>query len=133
MKLTFRLNKTADFIFDYLTDMEKFVSVHPVIFKIDKTSNEHYLVHEKLKIGFVAFPFTYPVTIVKNNTDKVIIIQATVMKYTKIVMKFVFITENDQTIIEEDITFESPLPVKFIMQSIFRKQHSRLFKNIEMK
>ena len=133
MKLTFRLNKTADFIFDYLTDMEKFVSVHPVIFKIDKTSNEHYLVHEKLKFGFMSFSFTYPVTIVKNYQYKIVIIQAIVMKVTKIVMKFVLITENDQTIIEEDITFESPLPVKFIMQSIFRKQHSRLFKNIEMK
>ena len=133
MKLTFRLNKTADFIFDYLTDMEKFVSVHPVIFKIDKTGNDSYLIHEKLKFSFIPFSFTYPVTIEKNNIDKVVIIRATVRKFTKIVMKFVLITENDQTIIEEDITFKSPLPVKFIMQSIFTKQHSRLFENIDMK
>lgn len=133
MELSFRLNKTADFIFDYLTDMQKFVSVHPVIFKIDKTGNDRYLVYEKLKFGFILFSFTYPATIEKNNIDKVVIIRATVMKFTKIIMKFVLITENDQTIIEENIKFKSPLPIKFIMQSVFRKQHCQLFKNIAMK
>ncbi len=133
MELSFRLKKTADFIFDYLTNVQKFVSVHPVIFQIDKTGNDRYLVYEKLKFGFIPFSFTYPATIEKNNIDKIVIIRATVMKVTKIVIKFVLITENDKTIIEENIKFKSPLPVKFIMQRIFRKQHCQLFKNIEMK
>jgi len=42
MELSFKINKSADFIFDYLTDMQKFVSVHPVITKIDKTNNDSY-------------------------------------------------------------------------------------------
>ena len=133
MNLHFKIKKTADFIFDYLTDMQKFASVHPVIFQIDKTDNDSYLVYEKLNFCFIPFSFTYPVIIEKNDIDKVVIIYATVMKWTKIVMKFVLITENDKTIIEENIKFKSPLPVKFIMQSIFRKQHGLLFKNIEMK
>jgi carbon monoxide dehydrogenase subunit G len=131
MKLKFRLKKTPDFIFDYLTDMQKFVSVHPVIFQIDNTGNESYLVHETLKMGFIPFSFTYPVTIEKNNIEKIVIIRATVMKLTKIEMKFVLKTDNDYTIIEEVINFKSPLPFKFIMQRIFKKQHSQLFKNIE--
>ena len=40
---------------------------------------------------------------------------------------------EDFTVVEESIKFESPLPVKFIMQRIFRKQHTQLFKNIEVK
>jgi carbon monoxide dehydrogenase subunit G len=131
MKLKFRLKKTPDFIFDYLTDMQKFVSVHPVIFQIDNTGNESYLVHETLKMGFIPFSFTYPVTIEKNNIEKIVIIRATVMKLTKIEMKFVLKTDNDYTIIEEVINFKSPLPLKFIMQRIFKKHHSQLFKNIE--
>lgn len=131
MKLKFRMKKTPDFIFDYLTDMQKFVSVHPVIFQIDNTGNESYLVHETLKMGFIPFSFTYPVTIEKNTIEKIVIIRATVMKLTKIEMKFALKTDNDYTIIEEAINFKSPLPIKFIMQSIFKKQHSQLFKNIE--
>lgn len=113
--------------------MQKFVSVHPVIYKINSTSNKSYLVHETLKFGFIPFSFTYPITIEKNNIDKTVVILATVFKLTKIEMKFVLKTENDYTIIDEEIQFKSPLPVKFIMESIFKKQHNQLFKNIEMK
>ena len=133
MHLSFRLKKTSNFIFDYLTDIQKFVSVHPVIFKMDKTGNDSYLVYETLKFGFIPFTFTYPVTIEKNQIDKIVIIRATVMKWIKIELKFILKTYNDITVVEESIQFKSPLPIKFAMQSIFRKQHSQLFKNIEFK
>ena len=132
METSFRLKKTTNIIFDYLTDMQKFVSVHPVIYQIDKTGNESYLVHETLKLGFIPFSFTYPVTIEKDQSAKIVIIRATVMKLTKIEMKFVLKTDLDYTVVEESIQFKSPLPIKSIMQSIFRKQHTQLFKNIEL-
>jgi len=130
MELSFKINKSADFIFDYLTDMQKFVSVHPVITKIDKTNNDSYLVYETLKFGFIPFSFTYPVTIESNFSDKNVIIRATVMKLTKIEMTFVLKAGKDFTVIEETIQFKSPLPVKSSMQNIFKKQHGQLFKNI---
>lgn len=132
MKLSFRIKKDIDFIFDHLTDMQKFASVHPVIFKIDKTGQESYLVHETLKFGFIPFSFTYPVTISKYDFDKIVIIRATVFKLTKIEMKFVLKTDSDFTLIDEEINLKTLLPVKFIMQSIFEKQHKQLFKNIEL-
>lgn len=133
MELLFKLKKTPDLIFDYLTDMQKFISVHPIIYNIKNTGNDSYLVYETLKVGFVPFSFTYPVTVKKNSVDKVVVMTATVMKFTKIEMKFVLKIENDYTIVEESIHFKSPLPIKFIMQHIFRKQHSQLFKNIDDK
>lgn len=133
MKLLFRIKKNEDLIFDYLTNMQKFVSVHPVIYKINDTGNNSYLVHETLKFCFIPFSFTYPISIEKNILNKIVIFKATVFKLTNIEMKFVIKAENDHTIIEEEINFRSLLPVKFIMKSIFRKQHKLLFKNIEMK
>jgi hypothetical protein len=133
MELLFKLKKSPEFIFDYLTDMQKFVSVHPVIYQIDNTSYNSYVVHEMLRIWVIPISFTYPVTIEKNIIDQVVIIRATVFNLTHIEMKFIITTQGDYTLIEENIQFKSPLPVKFIMQSIFRKQHSQLFKNIEMK
>jgi carbon monoxide dehydrogenase subunit G len=132
MKLSFRINKSADVVFDYLTDMQKFVSVHPVITKINKTGDDSYLVYETLKFGFIPFSFKYPVTIESMQGDKVVIIRATVMKLTKIEMTFVLNGDKDFTVVEENIQFKSPLPVNSIMQNIFKKQHGQLFKNIEM-
>jgi carbon monoxide dehydrogenase subunit G len=132
MEISFRLKKTTDFIFDYLTDMQKYVSVHPVISQIDNLGNESYLVHETLKLGIIPFSFTYPVTIQKNHITKRIIIRATVMKLTKIEMTFVLKSEKDYTLVEESIIFKSSLPIKSLMQNIFRKQHTQLFKNIEL-
>jgi carbon monoxide dehydrogenase subunit G len=131
MNLTFKINKPIDTIFDYLTDMQKFVSVHPVISKIDNLSGNNYLVHETLKLGIIPFSFTYPVIIDQNFNDKKVVIRATVMKLTRIEMSYKLTTENNSTIINETITFKSPLPIKSIMQNIFRKQHTILFENIE--
>lgn len=131
MKLTFKLNKPADFVFDYLTDMQKFVSIHPVITQIDKTGGDSYLVHETLKFGFIPISFTYPFIIEKNIIDKVVTFRATVFKLTKIEMKFTLKEDKNCTYVEEQILFKSPFPIHFIMKTIFRKQHLELFKNIE--
>jgi len=131
MELTFKLNKTADFVFDYLTDMQKFVLVHPVIYQIDHTGSNAYLVHEKLKFGFIPFSFTYPITVKKNIIDKIVIIRATVFGLTKIEMKFELSLENGFTVVKESIQFKSPFPIKSVMRSIFNTQHKQLFKNID--
>ena len=127
------MHKDPDIVFDFLTDMQKFVSVHPVISQIDHIGNESYLVHETLKFGVIPFSFTYPVTIEKCALNKTVTIRANVFKLTKIEMKFVLKADNGYTIIDEEILFKSPLPIKFIMEGIFKKQHDQLFKNIEMK
>lgn len=132
MKLSFVIQKESDIVFDYLTDMQKFASVHPIISNIDPLSNENYLVHETLKIGFIPFSFTYPVTLIKDEQSKIVIIQATVFKLTRIEMKFSLVADKDFTRIEEEILFKTILPIKNIMKRIFTKQHKLLFKNIEM-
>ena len=70
MNLIFNIPTPIDTVFDYLTDMQKFASVHPVISKIDIVSKNSYLVHETLMLGFIPISFTYPVTIDQNLNDK---------------------------------------------------------------
>ncbi|MDZ4666914.1 MAG: SRPBCC domain-containing protein [bacterium] len=131
MQLTFKINKPIDMVFDYLTDMQKFVSVHPVISKIDRLTSNNYLVYETLKFGFIAISFTYSVTIDSNFKERTVVMRATVMKLTKIEMSYKLNTENNSTLIRETILFKSPLPIKILLQNVFRKQHKRLFENIE--
>jgi len=131
MKLSFKILKNIDLVYEYLTDMKKFVSVHPVISQINNISDESYIVHETLKFGPIPFSFSYPVTIEKDAAKKKIIIRAKVYKMTKIEMQFVLKSENNYTIIEEEIEFKSLLPIESLMQRIFKEQHMQLFKNIE--
>jgi carbon monoxide dehydrogenase subunit G len=131
MKLIFKVNKSIDTVFDYLTNMQKFTSVHPVISKINMVSDGKYLVYETLKFGFIPFSFTYPVTIKFNYDNKTIEIFATVFNVTNIEMNYKLEVANGLTIITENIQIKSFLPIVRIMESVFRKQHSILFKNIE--
>jgi carbon monoxide dehydrogenase subunit G len=130
MELHFKLDKNVDFVFAYLTDMQKFVAVHPIIYKIKNTGNNRYLVYEKLKLGFIPVSFTYPVRVEQNEGDQRVFITATVFGITKIEMKFVLSSQKNCTYVQETITFSSPLPIKRLMMRIFRKQHHLLFKNI---
>lgn len=131
MQLSFKVNKNINHVYEYLSDMQKYTSVHPVISRIDDKGNNNYLVHETLKLAFIPFSFTYPVTIKTNELSKSIYYRAIVFKLVTIEMKFELKVNHSFTIVEEEIQFTSLLPVKFIMQNIFKKQHSQLFKNIE--
>jgi carbon monoxide dehydrogenase subunit G len=133
MKLSFRLKQPIDTVFAHLTDMQQFVLVHPVIYQIDELGENSYLVHERLKLGFIPFSFTYPVTIEKNFLAKKIMMRARVFKLTSIEMKFSLTIEEGFTIVAEEIQFESPFPVKLMMEKIFKTQHEKLFKNLEGK
>lgn len=61
-----------------------------------------------------------------------VIIRAMVMKIMKIEITFKLKKETEYTIIEENIRFKSFLPVRSLMERIFKKQHTQLFKNIGM-
>ena len=130
MVLTYTLNKSPDFIFDYLTDMDKFASIHPVITRIDSLGDSRYLVHETMKLGFIPYSFTYPVSIANDAREHKVTIRATVMKMTHILMEYTIREEAGQSIVEETITFKSILPIKGVMEKLFREQHALLFRNM---
>ena len=74
--------------------------------------------------------FTYPVTINGNDQDKTIEMNARIFKLITVNMKFRISTETEKTLVREEIKIDAPFPVKNIMESIFKKQHTRLFENI---
>jgi carbon monoxide dehydrogenase subunit G len=131
MKLTFAVNKSPEFIFDYLTDMDKFVSVHPLISRIENLGDNHFRVHETLKFWFIPYSFTYPVTIQKNVEEKKIVMKAVIQKMTHIEMHFTIRDSGHSSSVEEDISIKTFLPVKGFIWKIFKKQHELMFRNID--
>lgn len=131
MTFVYTINTPTDIVFDYLADMQKFVSVHPVITRIDNIKDNRYLVFETLKFGFIPFSFTYPIKVNSNKITGNISIKATVMKIASIEMMFSIVQANGCTIIQEEMNFKTILPIKSLMQKIFIKQHQQLFLNME--
>jgi carbon monoxide dehydrogenase subunit G len=132
LNLSFKVEKPIETVFENLTDMQKYVSFHPVITKIEAISNNNYRVHETLRFGFIPVTFQYLVVINSNLAEKKVIMVAIVLKFTKIEMNFVLKTVENFTIITESILFKSPFPLKGIMSRIFKKQHSILFENMNL-
>ena len=132
MKLEFKVNKPIDLVYNYISDVEKFAAVHPVITKISRISENSYLVFETLNFGFIPVSFKYPVVIEENNSEQRIYMVATVMRLVKIEILFELFSENNFTSINEVIKIKSFLPVKPFINYIFKKQHTQLFLNIEI-
>ena len=61
--LTFEVKKPIETVFENLTDMQKFVSFHPIIDKIEPVSGNHYFVEETLRFGSISLSFEYFVSI----------------------------------------------------------------------
>ncbi len=131
MELSFKLKKSPSFVLNYLTDMQKFASAHPVIYKVEKTGTNTYLVSETLRFGPIPISFTYPISIEFLSKEQCVIYNAVVMKFTRIEMRFFIKSEAEHTSVFERITFKSLLPIQGIMRNVFTKQHKQLFINIE--
>ena len=132
MILEFKVNKPINEVFPYLSDMQLFCSVHPVIYKIEPKNNKNYIIHEILKFGSIPFSFTYPAKVSSFPDKNHILIQATVLKLIKIELDFQLEQKQASlTYIKETVTFKSLLPVKFLLRRVFKKQHDLLFKKIE--
>ncbi|AQG79955.1 hypothetical protein [Spirosoma montaniterrae] len=112
--------------------MQTFAQVHPVITQIKETGHNNYLVFETLPLGVLSFSFTYPAIIESNAAQHTVFMQATVFKLIHIDMLFTLKPDNDFTIVSEEIRFRSALPVQIILERVFRKQHEKLFENIEL-
>jgi carbon monoxide dehydrogenase subunit G len=116
-------------VMNYLTDPDKFVSVHPLIYQINAFPGGDFLVREKVSLGLFTYRFSYTASI-RPFPDE-IHIRASVMGLTHINMLFHFETASGSTQVTEELKIESVLPITNFMASFFEKQHRQLFENIE--
>lgn len=131
MILNFSSTHSPEYVYESLTNADKFVDVHPIIYKMDKIGKESYKVYEKVNFGFFPYRFTYLATIKGNPSEKTINIFATIKKITKVNMEFKITKSDTGCQIEEMITILTPLPIKNYLRKLFKEQHTLLFENIQ--
>ena len=130
MEFRFEVNTSAEEVFWYLSDMEAFVSVHPLIYKIDPVGKGSYLIHEKLKIGPIPYKFTYPVIIHADAEKGEVKMLAVIKKLIFVEMVFIIQATDGKAIVKEAVSIKSVLPVKPILKMVFASQHKKLFANM---
>ncbi len=131
MKLNFKLKSSTQKVFSILSDAKQFEKFHPVIFKIDDLGNDNYFIHETLKFLFIPITFTYPAKILSNKEKGMVQMNAVVMKLVKVELNFLIKDFTTYTEVVEDIKINSWLPAHPVMMMIFKKQHGKLFLNID--
>lgn len=130
MEFDFVVKRDIQTVFEYLTQPEKFVSVHPLIYKMTDLGGGNYKVFEKIRFGPLPYKFTYKANISTGQNDE-ITMKAVVAGMTKITMHFNLTASDDGTEITETVSIRSPLPIKRYMHNLLKEQHTKLFKNIE--
>lgn len=127
--ITYKANSSAATLTTYLTETDKFVTVHPLIYRMEHLGGNNYKVYEKVTFGFIPINFTYKATISQSNGR--VLIDATVMRLTKLSMNFSFDEQRDHTIVNEELEIKSPLPIHRFMVNLIKEQHQLMFEAIE--
>jgi carbon monoxide dehydrogenase subunit G len=131
MTLKFQIKKNLNEAFEYLCNTDKFATVHPVIYRIEKLSDSKFQAYEKLKVGRWHFSFSYPFYLEINEAQKSVTMKAIVFGLTKLQLDFSLVQQGEYCHITEQIQIKSLLPVKGIMMKMIPDLHGQLFKNIE--
>jgi carbon monoxide dehydrogenase subunit G len=131
MVLNYSLTKPAEEVYTYLSDMNKFAEVHPVIYKAEQLGESEYVCFEKIKFGFIPFDFKYKVYLKNSIVNNYIEMDSPIRKGVHLQLKFSLTTINNKTEITETILIKANFIVRMIFQNIIRKVHKQLFTNIE--
>lgn len=131
MQLTFHVSKSPRQVFSYLADMNRFAEVHPVIERIKVLSDNKYLVFERMNFGPIPFKTKYPLTVQSDEQKMWIHYHAVISGIAHLFLDITLTGDDTRCEVKETIHTRSPVPVAFIVNPIFRKQHAILFENID--
>ena len=130
MIFTYKLYQPLNLVYEYLTDMNKMSSIHPIISKITSINDKEYKIYETLNIAFIPFNFEYPLFIQSDEMNHSITMKCIIMKMITVQLSFNLKEEGDHTCVKETIDINSILPIGFLMYNIFKKQHGIMFGNL---
>lgn len=130
VEATFRVTRRKSEVKLYLTDPSKFVSVHPLIYRMDRLPDNTFRVFEKTYFARIPYKFTYKAKIAENGDQ--VLIDANVMGMTKISMVFEF-QDGGQgaTLVKEFLSVKSFLPIAGFLGRFILEQHREMFDTIE--
>lgn len=129
--MTFHVGKSPDDVVNYISQPDLFVSIHPVIYKIQELEMGSWKVFEKLHFAGIPFSFSYPASMHCDFITREITMKAVVMSVVAINLTFKIQKELDTTKVFEEVAISSLLPVHPFVKNVFLKQHQVLFDKLK--
>lgn len=131
--LRYNMSGPANIIYDELSDMLNFVSVHPVVYKIDSAGENEYIFYEKINVLFIPFRFNYKVRLDALEKSKTITMSSVVRKGVLLKLEFVLVPHGSTTEITEKVSIQANVFIRLIFENVLTRVHKKLFLNIENK
>jgi carbon monoxide dehydrogenase subunit G len=133
LALKHQSKRDPEHLYACLSDMEKFVAVHPVIRKIENLHPSGFRFYETLRFFYIPFSFQYKVEVLANDKDKSVQMVSNIFGLVDLRLDFIIVPTAEGNHLEEKVYFKAKVPVLGLMKLVFRKQHKKLFQNMEKK
>ena len=117
-------------IFPFFNEMDRFIAVHPVIYKSEMIEPGQYRLYEKLDLKLFKVSFSYTVRIEKSVADQQVIMFSEIRKGVELRLKFDFQAKEGTTQIHETVTFNAPAIICPLFLKFLTKQHKLLITNV---
>ncbi|MCF8450887.1 MAG: hypothetical protein K9G49_13525 [Taibaiella sp.] len=116
--------------YGFFFDLNKFVSVHPVIYKCDLLAENSYLFYERLKFAGLSLSFSYKVVIEHAVPHTQVIMFSEIRKGVTLRLIFDFSESNGKTKLTETIIFTGPFFIKSTFVSFLEKMYLKMVDNM---
>lgn len=120
-------------IYATLAQMDSFVSVHPVVYKVDCVGENEFVFHEKINVLFIPFDFNYKVNVEALEKNKNITMTSLVRKGVLLKLEFMLVAHENYTEVIETVSIQANVFVRLIFKNVLTRVHKKLFLNIENK
>jgi len=117
-------------VYPFFSDMHRFVSIHPVIYKCVPVADNCYCLHERIKMAGASFSFSYNVTIEYVVLNKQVIMFSEIRKGITLKLVFDFEEQNGKTQLTETVSFNGPVFIAPLFLSFLTRVHRRMIKGI---
>ncbi len=128
--LIHHVNHPVADVYPYFSDIHKFISIHPVIYKCDMLAEHSYLLYERLKIAGLGISFSYKVEIESLVPDQQVVMFSEIRKGATLKLVFDFSGSNGKTMLTETVTFNGPAIIKPFFVPFLAKTHMRMIRNL---
>jgi carbon monoxide dehydrogenase subunit G len=113
----------------FFENMERFAEVHPLIQSATPARHHTYIIRERMAFSF--FKFNYKAAVSSHNGNEVHYIAYPFFLVLSIKFKFVFLKEENATVITESIHIKGPTIVAYILKRAVIHAHKKVVKRIK--
>ncbi len=117
--------------FDIVTDPIQFPVIHPLITRVVRRDDRHFVFYETTNFLFFQYRFQYGVTLTNDAVNESVSMESEVQKGLWIKLNFTFEYSNKQCFIVEKIEITGTLVARKLLMAKIKKAHYQMFENLK--